>query len=177
MMPINLLMDEHRLIERMVSLMEHELTRINERQEVRTTFIETAVDFFGTYGYLCHEGKEDILFGELAKKQLRPEDKQVMEDLIREHEWEKQTVDKLSEAKKQHEEGGAMIEQIVALIGQLAAYFPDHIAKEDDVVFPAAMKYFSGEEQEKMLRDFYEFDRHLLHKKYEQVIAASEDNR
>jgi len=78
MQPIGPLMIEHRLIERMIGLMSQELERIRnniavdpEFAFVDPVFIDTAVDFLRIYADRCHHGKEeDILFAELAAKDL-----------------------------------------------------------------------------------------------------------
>ncbi len=58
MLPVGLLMKEHRLIERMVKLMDVELRKAGERGSVDPGFIDTAVDFLRTYADKCHHGKE-----------------------------------------------------------------------------------------------------------------------
>ena len=78
-------MIEHRLIERMMTLMARELTRIKDNAAVEPefafvdpVFIDTAVDFIRTYADRCHHGKEeDLLFEALAAKEIfsrAPED-------------------------------------------------------------------------------------------------------
>ena len=57
MMPIGPLMKEHRLIERMIALMEKELGRLNAGEELDPGFIDIAVDFIRTYADRCHHGK------------------------------------------------------------------------------------------------------------------------
>ncbi|MFC1546440.1 hemerythrin domain-containing protein, partial [bacterium] len=83
MRPIDPLINEHRLIERMIKLMSKKLNEIKEKNVVDVTFIDTAVDFIRTYADKCHHGKEeDILFRELAKKDLSIDHKKFMDELI-----------------------------------------------------------------------------------------------
>jgi len=49
-------------------------------------------------------------------------------------------------------------------------FYPEHIKKEDKQFFIPVMSYFSTEEQEKMLQEFWEFDRTLIHEKYKKVV-------
>jgi len=77
------MMWEHRLIEKMLRLFEGEIRKINESNKVDTVFIDTAVDFIRTYAERTHHGKEeDILFRDLAKKQLSPEHARIMNELV-----------------------------------------------------------------------------------------------
>ncbi|MCK9604768.1 MAG: hemerythrin, partial [Candidatus Omnitrophica bacterium] len=81
-LPIGPLMIEHRLIERVVTLLEKELARIREGNQVNAFFLTSAIDFFKVYADRCHHGKEeDILFDDLQKKMLSPEDKTMIENL------------------------------------------------------------------------------------------------
>ena len=83
MMPAGPLMKEHRVIERMIELLRKEAERIAEAREVDPTFIDTAVDFIRTYADRTHHGKEeDILFRELAKKDLSGRHQRVMDELV-----------------------------------------------------------------------------------------------
>ena len=71
MKPIGPLMVEHRLIERMLSLMSKELDRIKPDVKVNLDFIVSAIDFIQMYTEKTHFGKEeDILFKELDKRTL-----------------------------------------------------------------------------------------------------------
>src|SRR5665811_1180241 len=84
MQPIGPLMIEHRLIERLLTLMTREFKRIKDNTAVDPefafvdpVFIDTAVDFIHTYADRCHHGKEeDLLFKGLAEKNLSPEHRQ-----------------------------------------------------------------------------------------------------
>ena len=108
MQPIGPLMIEHRLIERLLHLMAREFTRIKANMEVDPefafvdpVFIDTAVDFIRTYADRCHHGKEeDILFKALAEKNLSPEHRQIMEELIQEHAWAREATASLVKAKE-----------------------------------------------------------------------------
>ena len=59
MKPIGPLMWEHRLIERMIALLNREIERINVSNTVNTGFLMVAVDFIRTYADRTHHGKED----------------------------------------------------------------------------------------------------------------------
>ena len=63
------LMIEHRLIERMISLIKSTLVQIETTKEVDPLLVDTAVDFIRMYADRTHHGKEeDILFRELSKR-------------------------------------------------------------------------------------------------------------
>jgi hemerythrin-like domain-containing protein len=59
MLPIGPMMIEHRLIERMISLMAKERDRMKTSNKANPSFIDTIVDFIRTYADHCHHGKEE----------------------------------------------------------------------------------------------------------------------
>jgi len=176
MKPIGPLMREHRLIERMVALMDKELARIGKENDVNPDFIGAAVDFFRSYADRTHHGKEeDILFRELAKKQLSKEHRKVMDELIAEHVSGRKTVASLSSARANYTRGNAgALGDIKACLQELVRFYPTHIEKEDKHFFYPSMEYFSRQEQDDMLEEFREFDRKLVHEKYQGIVKELE---
>jgi len=176
MMPIGPLMKEHRLIERMIALMEEELGRLKEGEELDSDFVDTAVDFIRTYADRCHHGKEeDILFRELAKKPLSEEHSRTVRELIEEHVYGRKTTATLSEAKERHVQGDSQaLASVVSALGDLVEFYPQHIEKEDKRFFIPCMEYFSRQEQDEMLKEFWEFDKRLIHEKYAALVAQLE---
>ena len=84
MLPVDALMQEHRLIERMISQMKKEVLTMKSKQDVNSTFIDIAVDFIRVYADRCHHGKEEgVLFRELNGKQMTSEHAEIMRELIK----------------------------------------------------------------------------------------------
>jgi len=179
MMPIGPLMIEHRLIERMVDLMREGLHKISEKNEVDSGFIDVAVDFIRTYADRCHHGKEeDILFRDLAKKELSHDHKKTMDELIEEHIFARKTVGRLVGARESYVQGDAdALKDIMACIKELVEFYPVHIEKEDKHFFTPCMEYFSKQEQADMLQEFWEFDTKLIHEKYKKIVEQLEWGR
>jgi hemerythrin-like domain-containing protein len=172
MMPIGPLMIEHRLIEKMITLMEREIKKMKKYSKANPLFIDIAVDFIRMYADRTHHGKEeDILFRDLEKKNLSPNHSKIMEELIDEHIWARNAVGKLVDAKSQYIKGNVeILDEIVSLIKELVDFYPKHIEKEDKHFFIPVMKYFTEEEQDNMLQEFWDFDKTLIHEKYKKVL-------
>jgi len=186
MQPIAPLMMEHRLIERMVSLMRQDLERIRsniavdpEFAFVDPVFIDTAVDFLRIYADRCHHGKEeDILFDELAAKDLSPDLKKIMDELTEEHQRAREFTQELVKAKENYlREEPEAVNKVLYYLNKLTAMYPNHIHKEDQHFFISAMEYFTPAEKEAMLAKMWEFDRQLIHEKYEGIVLAIENRR
>jgi hemerythrin-like domain-containing protein len=177
MKPIGPLMWEHRLIERMVGRLEKELGRATGKDgSADPGFIVAAVDFFRVYGDRTHHGKEeDILFKHLAEKEISPEHRQIMDELIQEHRRVRQMVGSLERAGLAYGRGDAgALGKIVTAMRGLTALYPAHIQKEDKRFFFPVMEYFTSDEQDAMLREFWEFDRARIHEKYRVVVEGLE---
>ena len=168
------LMIEHRLIERMLSVVKNVLAKIESKHEIDPVFVDTAVDFIRVYADQTHHGKEeDILFRELGKKPLTLKDRQIMEELIEEHIFGRQTTKALVEANNRYRNGDeTALNEITAKLQTLTEFYPKHIEKEDKVFFPSSRNYFTDEEDQAMLEEFWEFDRKMIHEKYKSVVEG-----
>ena len=166
------LMIEHRLIERMISVIKDALAQIELTHRVDPVFVDTAVDFIRIYADRTHHGKEEnILFQELDKRLLSAEDRRVMDELIEEHVFGRQTTKALVEANSRYRNGDeTALADIADKLQTLVVFYPKHIDKEDKVFFPAARVYFTESEDQAMLAEFWEFDRKMIHEKYESLV-------
>jgi hemerythrin-like domain-containing protein len=171
------LMIEHRLIERMIGIIKRTLSQIEKNEKVDPVFVDTTVDFIRTYADRTHHGKEeDILFRDLKKRELSGEDERLMNDLIEEHALGRKITKKLIDANDRYRNGDkSALAEIAAHLSSLADFYPKHIEKEDKVFFPAARRYFSEQEDQAMLHEFWEFDRKMIHEKYTSVVEAFEN--
>ncbi|MFP4088176.1 MAG: hemerythrin domain-containing protein [Desulfobacteraceae bacterium] len=177
MMPIGPLMIEHRLIERMITLMERELQSIEKENRVNDQFVEAATRFIKTYADRCHHGKEeDILFRELEKKPISENHRKILNELIGEHEWGRETTASLVDANHRYRNGDeTALSEIRNCLQQLLSFYPKHIEKEDRHFFIPVMDYFSDSEKEAMLKEGYEFDSALIHQQYADMVSGWEE--
>jgi len=173
MKPIGPLMREHRLIERMVKILEKELIKIKKTDEIDTNVIFSGIDFFRTYADRTHHGKEeDILFRELAKKKLTPEHKKIMNKLVEDHVFARKIVGALNDANLSVAKGNKeSIIEIISNLEKLVALYPKHIYVEDKEFFYPILDYFSKDEQDIILQEFWEFDQKMIHEKYTKMVS------
>ncbi len=166
------LMIEHRLIERMLAIIQDALAEARKTKKIDPVFVDTAVDFVQTYADRTHHGKEeDILFLALKTKGLSEPDQRVMEELIEDHLFGRITTKALVEANARYRNGdSSALEEIVRCLHTLVDFYPKHIEKEDTVFFPASRAYFSEAEDQAMLDEFWAFDRKMIHEKYKAVV-------
>jgi hemerythrin-like domain-containing protein len=182
--PTDLLTSEHRLIERMIALLADALhaledigtPKTSETDKANENLVEAGVDFFESYADRTHHGKEeDILFRELANKPLYEAEQQMMQQLMQEHVWTRQSVGRLASANARYRRGdAAALHTMLYETRRLVQSYPAHIEKEELHFFSPAMEYLSNAEQQAMLRRFTEFDSRLIHAHYIRVIEEQE---
>ena len=174
--PAGPLMAEHRVIERMLAVLERQLSVMAERNRADTGVIDTATDFIRTYADRCHHGKEeDILFRRLADKPLDDQLADVMVGLIQDHVRGRDITRRLVEANNRYRAGDeSVLSEIASRVSELVEFYPVHIEKEDRHFFKPCLEYFTDAERADMLDAFDEFDRALIHEKYRGVVERLE---
>jgi len=172
MKPIGPLMWEHRLIEKMMQVAGAKADEMEKTGKIDTSFVEVVIDFMKIYADRTHHGKEEeILFRTLQDKNLSPEHARMMNELTDEHSQSRLRTRTLMETNSHyaHGEKGTR-DEIVSLLRETAVFYPRHIEKEDKHFFHESQRYLSNEESDRMLASFWEFDRRMIHEKYEQVV-------
>jgi hemerythrin-like domain-containing protein len=174
--PAGPLMAEHRVIERMLAILERQLMLVAREGCIDPAIVDTATDFIRTYADRCHHGKEeDILFRRLAEKSLDAGVAQTMAGLIEDHVRGRQLTRSLVEANERYRAGDEpALNGIESCMRELVAFYPAHIEKEDRHFFKPCLEYFTDEEKAAMLADFEEFDRALIHQKYRGIVEDLE---
>jgi len=176
MLPIEILINEHRLIMHTVSVLKREQQKIVATSAVDPNFIVTAVDFFRTYADRYHHGKEEgILFNALYTKKLSEPDGKMMRELVLEHANARRTVTTLEKLKTSYAAGATeALSGILEALKTLIELYPQHIEKEDTHFFYPVMKYLTEAEQREMLRKFQEYDQNFTDNHYKQIIENIE---
>jgi len=173
---IGMLMNEHRLILRMIDQMRFKAEGLSQGEALDPLFISVTVDFIRSYADRCHHGKEEaILFRELAGKQMSAEDAAAMQQLIDDHVWARGKTRELVEASDRYFGGDASeLRHVFATLLQLAEFYPAHIAREDKDFFHRAETYLTHDERDAMDAESREFDRLLIHERYRAVVETME---
>lgn len=90
-----------------------------------------------------------------------------MQEPVDEHVVSRKAVKDLVDANIKYADGkDAAIDVIIEKPAFLISFYPEHIIKEDKIFFPDTEKYFTEKELDKMPDDFREFDRKMIHEKY-----------
>jgi hemerythrin-like domain-containing protein len=174
MLPVEILIGEHRLILQMVKIIQTKKQRIVADNKVDPNFIVITVDFFRTYADKYHHGKEEgLLFNALSQKTLSDVDEKIMRELIMEHAYARRTVNSLEQLKESYlSDNPKKLIGILQMLDTLVELYPKHIENEDKHFFYSSMQYFDQTEQEEMLDKFVKFDQDFTNKRYTQIVET-----
>jgi hemerythrin-like domain-containing protein len=133
------LVNEHRLILRMISLLERNASGTAEGSYSNWKFYLDGVDFIRNFADRFHHAKEeDVLFEALVKNGM-PREHSPIAAMLMEHDQGRTFVKGMEEAAMEALDDKPGRERIIADNAlAYAALLREHIAKEDDVLYPLA---------------------------------------
>jgi len=133
------LVNEHRLILRMITLLETNAARTARGSYSNWQFYLDGVDFIRNYADRFHHAKEeDILFEALVKNGM-PREHSPVAAMLMEHDQGRTHVRALEAAVRDALAGVADKETVIAEHAlAYAGLLREHIAKEDDILYPLA---------------------------------------
>ena len=162
MSPTEMLENEHRFIQKVVATAATLADRLAEGIDLETDMLQSIVEFMRTYADKCHHGKEeDILFPALAKKGV-PMRGCPVEALMREHQMGRTLVKRLAEAVDSYGKGeAASRDALIKSLRGIVELYPNHIWKEDFLLFPMTNKLMSPEDQASLRQEFEKVEERL----------------
>jgi hemerythrin-like domain-containing protein len=167
MLPIAPLMIEHRLIERVMVLMEN----VSPQNPPDAEFTEDLADFFVTFVDGGHHGKEeDILFDALEACDMEDKQRRMLDELWAEHDEAREVVEGFDKARAELEGGEEEAEKLVDALNDLRDLYARHIEKEDERFFLPVMEYFEDDEQDEMLERMKAYDEPSHREDYEELV-------
>jgi hemerythrin-like domain-containing protein len=174
-----ILEEEHRFIQKVAAAMAVLADHLELEQEVDAETLRDMVEFMRTFADRCHHGKEETyLFTALEKKGV-PMHGCPMGALLGEHQRGRVIVAQLAETIESYTAGhpearAPLIESLRGLTG----LYPNHIWKEDYLLFPMADKILSPEEQQELLARFEAVEEPIgedLHHRFERLANWLEE--
>jgi hemerythrin-like domain-containing protein len=139
MQATQILMEEHRVIEQVLSALQMQAQRLESGGNVRVGFFLEAVDFARNFADGCHHRKEEgVLFPAMTAAGM-PRESGPIAVMLSEHEQGRAFVRAMEAAAKRLEAGETNARNLVAINARsYVALLLQHIAKEDTVLFPLA---------------------------------------
>lgn len=133
------LVAEHRLILRMIALLEKNAPRTVEGSYLNWKFYLDGIDFIRQYADHFHHAKEEnVLFKALIDNGM-PKENSPVAAMLMEHDQGRSFVRAMEVAVLEAQAGSADARQAIAANAlEYAALLRDHISKEDDTLYPLA---------------------------------------
>ena len=155
MKPIDVLMQEHRVIEGVLDALETAANRLERGESVRPRFFIDAAEFIRDFADGCHHRKEEgVLFGAMVDAGA-PAEGGAIEMMLEEHEDGRRYTRAMRDAAVRLERGeGAARGDIIANAKRYVALLREHIVKEDEMLFPMAAELIPPSREEDLLERF-----------------------
>jgi hemerythrin-like domain-containing protein len=177
MLPTDDLMNEHRVIERMLRILTTASDRLEMGQDIDPQLYVDAVDFLKNFADKCHHSKEEkLLFEKMMERGVSGEVGPIAV-LMREHQDGRahiKNLDKLSYEKMSETTKLGLIKASRAYVDLLSK----HIQKEDNVLYPLANQILDKEDQIELERGFEAVEKDVMgpgvHEKYQKMIGQWE---
>ncbi|HLB00785.1 MAG TPA: hemerythrin domain-containing protein [Bacteroidota bacterium] len=152
----DILKNEHRAIERGLTVLEHCVSRLESGERVSAGTLADILKFIRTFADKCHHGKEEgYLFPALERSGL-PRQTGPLAVMQAEHDEGRRLVGAMAKALDGAGSGdpasvGIFCRSAYSFTGLLR----DHISKEDNVLFVMADMRLPDKEQERLAEDFH----------------------
>jgi hemerythrin-like domain-containing protein len=146
---------------------------VEQGQKVEAEIIRDIASFMRTFADKCHHGKEEThLFPLLGKKGV-PVQGCPVGALTREHQEGRKLVGQLAETATAYaQDSAAAKDRLVATLRALIELYPNHIWKEDYLLFPMTDKILSPGEQEELAEKFERVEAEIgeqVHHEFEEL--------
>ncbi len=174
MQATEILMSEHRVIERVLAALEAAADRVESGQPVRPGFFIDAADFVRGFADGCHHQKEEgVLFKTMESRGV-PVSGGPLGVMLSEHEMGRQFTRGMHDAAERWQAGDeAARAEVVRNARGYVALLRQHILKEDNILFPMADRVIPSDEYDQVLAGF-EHVEHAGPGDHEKYLALAE---
>ncbi len=166
-----ILMEEHRVIERVLAALEKAATRLSRGEDVYLRFFSGTSYLLNGFADRYHHKKEEcVLLPALVENGLSADNGPVA-TMIAEHEEARRLAQRLMQVTERYLSGDVSArEQVIFSALGYVSLLRRHMYKEDNGLFPLVEKVIPAERQEEMIEAFIQFDLEEdgveLHEKY-----------
>lgn len=157
---IERLVNEHRVIESVLASLSFEAAAVEEGKPTDRDRLRRFAEFFAGFADRCHHGKEeDLLFAALVAHGM-PRERGPVGVMLAEHDEGRRHVQAIARIGRGH--GPLSDEERRDFLAHAQAFVPllgNHIAKEDNVLYPMAVQLLPSDVLDAMIEAFERFER------------------
>jgi len=136
---IQILLEEHRNIDKLLLVLEHELEVFDRSEEPDYEILQAVIQYFQDYPENCHHPKEDMVFEKLKVRDLAAANR--IGDVEAEHQVETKRLRRLVEAVEEILAGREFLRQTFHdVVRDFIEHQRQHMDKEERLLFPAAVQ-------------------------------------
>ncbi|GAB4290893.1 MAG: hemerythrin domain-containing protein [Myxococcota bacterium] len=174
MRPTEILSNEHRVIEQVLSALEAMAKRSKDKGKLDKGLAGEAIDFLRNFADRCHHKKEeDLLFKRMEERGF-PRNGGPTGVMLEEHEIGRGYIRAMSEALEGAAKGDKTnLKQFVQNAEDYVALLRSHIQKEDQILYPMADRVFSESDQNSLAESFDRVEKEDMgsgtHEKYHAI--------
>lgn len=162
--PLKILVNEHRLIKRLLTLIPTLLAKLNLTLPAADQPILQATDFIRNYADKFHHAKEEDILFKYFDKNL-----DILQVMETDHKTGREFVGKIIEGVK--EQDSAKVRQNLLAYEKL---LQEHIQKEDEILYPWMDRQLSDKQVGELYQKFLMLEKDDLKNKYQEVICNLE---
>src|SRR3972149_2458820 len=151
----NILMEEHRVIERVLVSLETAANRLSAGQVIPMDFFLKAADFIKGFADGCHHKKEEgVLFAALAANGMS-QDTEPLSIMLADHEEGRRLTRAMREGAERVQRGDTTaLSQVIQNALDYVTLLRQHIQKEDNILFPMADNAIPVGQHQQLMADF-----------------------
>jgi hemerythrin-like domain-containing protein len=173
--PAEILEAEHGFIAQVVSAASLLADKLEAGQPVEAQVFQNIVEFMRVFADKCHHGKEEDLLFPLLEQRGVPMRGCPVEALTREHAMGRALVKGLAEAADAFQRGDPSAqENLVKNLRGITELYPNHIWKEDYLLFPLTNKVLSAEDQQNLAQAFAKVEETIGREAHQRLELVSE---
>ena len=142
---IDILLEEHQNIEKLLLVLEHELEIFDRSGRPDYEILQTIIQYFQDYPESCHHPREEIIFERLKARD--PAAARRFGDVEAEHEMEARRLRSFSRAVEYVLADQEFLRQSFHLaVHNFIEHQREHLKKEEQLLFPAALRALRPED-------------------------------
>jgi hemerythrin-like domain-containing protein len=163
MRPTEELKEEHKVILRMLKVLEKAVQNLEEGKNVPAEVFKKAVDFMHNFADRCHHGKEeDILFPMMEKYGI-PREGGPLGIMLYEHTLGRNFVKGLAEATGRYEKGDeSAVKDLIKNARGYAGLLVPYIFKEDNILYTMADRNIPEKEKKVLEEKFEKIEKEVI---------------
>ncbi len=142
---IDVLQDEHRGIEKLLRVLEQELSIFARCERPDYEIVQTIISYFQDYPTRCHHPKEGLIFDKLKRRD--PGTARMIGDFEAEHREEAERLTNFAQLVESIRTDHDLARRVfIAAARDFIDYQRQHIEREERLLFPAAAKALQSED-------------------------------